>query len=89
MPRLGSLTAILTTAAWLFLLPTGGVYGASTDKTASAGQEEGDQITLNFQDVDIRALINTVRTGRVPSYMVELISRWKNAEQAVDGANGI
>lgn len=28
-----------------------------------------------------RSLINSVRTVRVPSYMVELISRWKSTEQ--------
>lgn len=30
-----------------------------------------------------RALVNTVKTVRVPSYMVELISKWKNASMAL------
>ncbi len=35
-----------------------------------------------------RALLNTVRTVRVPSYLVELISRWKTAEQRLRQALG-
>jgi RNA polymerase primary sigma factor len=31
-----------------------------------------------------RALINTVRTVRVPSYMVELISRWKSTQRDLE-----
>ena len=57
-----AMMTVLIAALWLLAAPFAGAQGAAQPAPPAAG----DQITLNFQDVDIRALINTVSevTGR-------------------------
>lgn len=65
------LKPLLRLVAGIALTFQTGLGAAQTDDFDAPGAASGDQITLNFQDVDIRALINTVSeiTGR--SFIVD------------------
>jgi general secretion pathway protein D len=57
--------------SWLLLTPITGAQDTAPGKPSAAAPAQGDQITLNFQDVDIRALINTVSEVSGRNFIVD------------------
>jgi general secretion pathway protein D len=57
--------------SWLLLTPITGAQYTAPGKPSAAAPAQGDQITLNFQDVDIRALINTVSEVSGRNFIVD------------------